>query len=128
MAQPDAPLPDDRSAPPHHPAATIRLRGSIRRADVRGLCADAGPVIADCLPLAEVVCDVDGVAPVALPALDVIARLALVARRSRHRIRLEHASPALIELLNLCGLADLLGGGASEELGDRPSDDQASAR
>ena len=114
LAQPDAPLPDSRSAPPDDPAATIRLRGSIARADVGSLCAGAALLIAACPPEGDVVCDVDGVAPAALPAVAVIARVALVARRNRKRMRLEHASPALIELLGLCGIAQLLDDGRED--------------
>jgi hypothetical protein len=52
-----------------------------------------------------------------LPVLDAIARLALSARRNGQSFRLEHASPALLDLIKWCGLWDELvreGSGADE--------------
>jgi hypothetical protein len=43
-----------------------------------------------------------------MPAVEVLARLALIGRRGRYRMLLEHASPAIIDLLALCGLAEVL--------------------
>jgi hypothetical protein len=55
-------------------------------------------------------CDLRGVDDPGLPVVEVLARLAALGRRNRHRLRLEHASPAILDLLVLCGLADVLGG------------------
>lgn len=55
-------------------------------------------------------CDVFKTGPVALPTIDVLARIALAARRSRRDIRLEHASPTILELLELCGLREVIAG------------------
>jgi hypothetical protein len=107
LAEPLASESDAASTPLDNPPRTIRLRGSIERGDVDAVCAralgsfatpDAGPVA----------CDLGGVDAPRLPVVDVLARLALIGRRSRHRMRLEHASPAILELLALCGLADVL--------------------
>ena len=57
-----------------------------------------------------------------LPTVDVLARLVLAARRGRSEMRLEHASPAILELLELCGLAEVL---ACAEPGAAPSEGSA---
>jgi len=107
LAKPLAPQPDAASAQLEHPRRTIRLRGSVERADVASVCARASADLAGC-PAGDVSCDVEGVEDPALPVVEVLARLALIGRRNRHRMRLEHASPAILELLRLCGLADVL--------------------
>ena len=74
---------------------------------------DACAVLAAC-PADTVACDISATGPAALPTVDVLARLALAARRSRRDLRLEHASPAILELLALCGLDAILRGAAEE--------------
>jgi hypothetical protein len=107
LAEPLAPQPDAASTPLDDPPGTIRLRGSIARADVADVCACAAGAFATA-GVETVACDLRGIEDPALPIVDVLARLALIGRRSRHRMRLEHASPAILELLALCGLADVL--------------------
>lgn len=51
-----------------------------------------------------VVCDVAGLGPAGLAAVNLLARLQLTARRSGGRIRLRGPSPALCALLDLVGL------------------------
>lgn len=51
-----------------------------------------------------VVCDVAGLGPPGLAAVNLLARLALTARRAGGRIRLRDPSPALCALLDLVGL------------------------
>jgi hypothetical protein len=109
LAEPLAPQPDAASMPLDDPPRTIRLRGAIERADVDAVCARAARTFASA-DGGTVACDLAGVEDPALPVVDVLARLALVGRRSRHRMRLEHASPAILELLALCGLSDILRG------------------
>jgi len=46
--------------------------------------------------------------------VDVLARLQLEARRGGGSISLRGSEPALVELLELCGLADVLGCNAEE--------------
>jgi hypothetical protein len=53
-----------------------------------------------------VVCDVGGVEPAAV-VVDVLARLQLAARRRGCRLRLERASPELLELVEFMGLSDV---------------------
>ncbi|GGW33962.1 ABC-type transporter Mla MlaB component [Streptomyces albaduncus] len=51
-----------------------------------------------------VVCDVGGLGPPGLAAVNLLARLQLTARRAGGRIRLRGPSPALCALLDLVGL------------------------
>ncbi|MEU0289613.1 STAS domain-containing protein [Streptomyces sp. NPDC006147] len=53
---------------------------------------------------AVVVCDVAGLGPPGLAAVNLLARLQLTARRAGGRIRLRDPSPALCALLDLVGL------------------------
>ncbi len=77
------------------------------RDDVPHVAEVASEALADCPP-GIVDCDVGATDPPTLPTIDVLARLALAARRTRREVRLEHASPAILELLRLCGLTDVL--------------------
>jgi hypothetical protein len=60
--------------------------------------AAGGPLTADCRDIVDP----------QLPAVDAVARVALAAARARRPFRLEHASPALVHLLRLCGLDEAL--------------------
>ncbi|WP_406725859.1 STAS domain-containing protein [Streptomyces sp. GD-15H] len=51
-----------------------------------------------------VVCDVGGLGPPGLAAVNLLARLQLLARRTGGRIRLRDPDPALCSLLDLVGL------------------------
>jgi hypothetical protein len=123
LAKPLAPQPDAASTQLERPHRTIRLRGSVERADVDAVCARASSDLASCAP-GVVSCNVENVEDPALPVVEVLARLALIGRRNRHRMRLEHASPAILELLRLCGLADVLVG-ARDGASDRDADGDA---
>ena len=87
-------------------SSPMRLPASIDRGDVPAIverwrafveCDDPPPP-----------CDARDLADPRLPTIEVLAFLALAARRRRRELRLEHASPALIELLELCGLAAIV--------------------
>jgi hypothetical protein len=82
------------------------IRGPIARADLDGL---TGRVCALLRKSARGValCDVEGVEPDAV-TVDALARLQLGATRTGCRVRLRNASPALLELVALMGLADVL--------------------
>ena len=110
MDETRVPRPDSASPAPDDAPRAIELGGSIERADVESVCARASDAIR---PgggghAGTVVCRLSGLVGPALPAVEVLARLALHARHNRQRIRLEHASPQLVELLALCGLAEVL--------------------
>ena len=53
------------------------------------------------------VCDLSGVQPSAA-TIEALARLAVALRRQGSRLRLCHASPELIELIEFMGLAEVL--------------------
>ena len=85
----------------------IRLGGRIERSEVASLATHASGTVVACGP-GVVNCDVGAVAGASLPTIAVLARLALVARQTRRELRLEHASPDLLELVELCGLHEVL--------------------
>jgi hypothetical protein len=61
-----------------------------------------------------VICDVGILAPDAV-TVDALARLQLNARRHGHELVLRGASTQLLELLDLCGLREVLGPEPSRE-------------
>jgi ABC-type transporter Mla MlaB component len=105
LAEPDAPQRDAASAPLIDSSGTVHLEGRIDRADVGDLCARLERLLrtGDPGPLR---CDIGKVDEAAIPAVDVLARLVLAARRENREVRLEHASPEILELAALCGLLD----------------------
>jgi ABC-type transporter Mla MlaB component len=89
---------------PH--TVAFAIRGPITRADLPGLCDRVCGLLTES-GAGVVLCDVCDVEPDAV-TVDAIARLQLAARRSGCRIRLREASPALCELVDFMGLADVL--------------------
>jgi ABC-type transporter Mla MlaB component len=88
---------------PHEVAFAIC--GPISRADLPGLCDRVCAFLGESSMLAR--CDVAGVEPDAV-CVDALARLQLAARRRGCLVRLENASPALLELVDLMGLTHVL--------------------
>ncbi|MFE4666238.1 STAS domain-containing protein [Streptomyces sp. NPDC056716] len=85
------------------PPAEIVLAGPVTRDEVTGLCDDVRTLLA-ATGAPAVVCDVAGLGPPGLAAVDLLARLELAARRSGGRIRLRAPDLALRALLDLVGL------------------------
>ncbi|WP_153539031.1 STAS domain-containing protein [Streptomyces sp. RB17] len=83
--------------------AVLVLRGPVTRDEVAGLCARVRTLLAG-RGARVVVCDVGGLGPPGLAAVDLLARLELAARRAGGRIRLRDPDPALPALLDLVGL------------------------
>ena len=81
------------------------IRGPITRADLPGLCARVCSVLSGAGQVVR--CDVAGVEPDAV-TVDALARLQLAATRCGCSICLCNASPALLELVELMGLANVL--------------------
>jgi len=82
------------------------VRGPISRSDLQGLCDRVCAVLRQsAAPLA--LCDVATVEPDAV-TVEALARLQLAARRLGCQVRLENASPALVELVSFMGLEDVL--------------------
>ncbi|MFJ5261273.1 STAS domain-containing protein [Streptomyces sp. NPDC088387] len=95
-----------RTGLPHVDAMTpaeIVLAGPVTRDEVTGLCDDVRALL-EATGAPVVVCDVAGLGPPGLGAVDLLARLELAARRSGGRIRLRDPDPALHALLDLVGL------------------------
>ena len=70
-------------------------------------CRRSGLAVSDGLG-SDLVCDVAAVHHANLGAVDALARLALTARRHGLGLQVERSPRALVELLDLCGLAGLL--------------------
>ena len=87
----------------------VTIRGVIDRAsavrvgdEVRDLLRATGATL--------VVCDVGGLTQPNAATVDAVCRIRLAARRQRCRLRLRHASPKLLDLLDLMGLCDVVEG------------------
>ncbi|MFI9612961.1 STAS domain-containing protein [Streptomyces sp. NPDC052023] len=83
--------------------AEIVLAGPVTRDEVTGLCDDVQALLED-TGAPVVVCDVGGLGPPGLATVDLLARLALTAKRAGSGIRLRDPDPALHSLLDLVGL------------------------
>ncbi|WP_369197195.1 STAS domain-containing protein [Streptomyces djakartensis] len=89
------------------------LPGPVDRDEVRGLSDDVRALLRGG-GARVVVCDVGGLGPPGLAAVDLLARLQLAARRAGGRIRLRDPDPALCALLDLVGLRFEVEGQAEE--------------
>jgi ABC-type transporter Mla MlaB component len=100
---------------------TFAVRGPITRADLRGLRDRVCALMSQCGG-ADLVCDVHGVEPDAV-AVDALCRLQLAAQRHGCKVRLQHASAELLEVVAFMGLTEAL----PQESGhaDRPVDPAA---
>ncbi|MFJ3303329.1 STAS domain-containing protein [Streptomyces sp. NPDC086549] len=83
--------------------AVLVLPGPVAKDEVAGLCDDVRALL-EVTGAGVVVCDVGGLGPPGLGAVDLLARLQLTARRAGGRIRLRDPDPALHALLDLVGL------------------------
>ncbi|MDF3298245.1 STAS domain-containing protein [Streptomyces tropicalis] len=83
--------------------AVLVLAGPAGRHEAAGLCDEVRGLLA-ATGAGLVVCDVGGLGPPGLGAVDLLARLELAARRAGGRIRLRDPDPALHALLALVGL------------------------
>jgi|RhiMethySRZTD1v2_1073278.scaffolds.fasta_scaffold1731620_1 ABC-type transporter Mla MlaB component len=92
---------------PRPDTVELAFRGPIARSDLPGLC-DRVCAILGATRSAVALCDVAGVDPDAV-TVDALARLQLAARRHGCQVILRNASPALLDLVELMGLADVLG-------------------
>ncbi|MFI9152233.1 STAS domain-containing protein [Streptomyces sp. NPDC053367] len=83
--------------------AVLVIAGPVTRDEVTGWC-DAVRTLLTADDARVVECDVAGIGPPGLAAVDLLARMQLTARRSGGRIRLRDPDPALHALLDLVGL------------------------
>jgi ABC-type transporter Mla MlaB component len=94
--------------------AVLVLAGPVTREEVAGLCERVRTLLLAGGGSRVVVCDVGGLGPPGLAAVDLLARLELAARRAGGRIRLRDPDPALPALLDLVGLRFQMEGQAEE--------------
>jgi ABC-type transporter Mla MlaB component len=83
--------------------AVLVLTGPVTSDEVAGLCDEVRTLL-EASRADVVVCDVAGLGPPGLGAVDLLARLQLAAKRAGGRIRLRDPGPALHALLDLAGL------------------------
>lgn len=94
---------------PSHPnvnpttTPTLTLTGTLDREATHRLCEEVRATL-QATGAEVLVCDVAGLGPPILAAMDALARLQLTARRAGARIRLRDPAPDLRELLHLVGL------------------------
>lgn len=93
--------------------AVLVLPGPVSKDDVPRLSDDVRARL-EATGAGVVICDVAGLGPPGLAAVDVLARLQLAALRAGGRIRLRGPSPALRALLDLVGLRFELEGQVEE--------------
>jgi ABC-type transporter Mla MlaB component len=87
-------------------AVQFAVHGPIARQDLPGLCDRVCRVFAESSGV-ELICDVRSVAPDAV-TVDALARLQLAAHRNGCKVRLQNASPQLVELVEFMALDDVL--------------------
>ncbi|MFD7432738.1 STAS domain-containing protein [Streptomyces sp. NPDC059818] len=89
----------------------LTVSGRLTRSAVPGLCAELEALLATADTRVTVVdCDVGGLVHPDLAAVEAVARLSLVARRSGgRRLRLRGTPPELRLLLDLVGLDEVVG-------------------
>jgi len=85
----------------------LGIGGPIARGDGPGLC-ERVRMLLERNDADLVVCDVGALAYPDAVTVDALARLQLTARRLGRSIGLRHASPELVELLELTGLGDVV--------------------
>jgi ABC-type transporter Mla MlaB component len=98
------------SSPPPPPppgAILVDLDGPVARGDALALCRQLERRLAK-QRTGGVICDVATLSQPDLATLDALARMQLTARRCGARLQLQGATPGLIGLLALTGLAEAL--------------------
>jgi hypothetical protein len=86
---------------------TFTVGATVTRTDVPALCADLAALLRG-RGHGVVTCDVGGVTRPTVVTVEALARLRVVARRHGWRLVLRGASPGLLRLVALLGLADAL--------------------
>jgi ABC-type transporter Mla MlaB component len=86
---------------------TFVVGAKVTRADIPGLCAVLGVLLRD-HPADVVIVEVGRLAHPDVASVEALARLGLTARRSGARLTLSGATPDLLRLVRLLGLAEAL--------------------
>jgi anti-anti-sigma regulatory factor len=89
----------------------VTIRGVFDRSSAARLGGEVGDLLR-ATGASLVVCDVGGVTRANAAAVDAVCRFRLAARRLGCRLRLRHASPELVDLLDLMGLCDVVEDGS----------------
>lgn len=84
--------------------AVLVPAGPVTRDEVAGLCAEVRALLEATAGAGVVLVEIVGPGPPGLGTVDLLARLALTARRAGGRIRLRDPGPGLRALLDLVGL------------------------
>ncbi|GAA4805641.1 hypothetical protein GCM10023220_39200 [Streptomyces ziwulingensis] len=83
--------------------AVLVLPGPVSKEAVPRFCDEVRALL-EATRAGVVVCDVGGLGPPGLAAVELLARLQLTARRCGGRIRLRDPTPGLLSFLDLVGL------------------------
>jgi ABC-type transporter Mla MlaB component len=94
-------------SPPNAGTVVIAIGGHIERGDVTALC-DRIEAILETGDATTLICDVGRLVRPNAAVVDLLARLTVVTRRLGREMRVTNASSYLQELLELCGLSDVL--------------------
>jgi len=94
-------------SPPGAPTIVVAIGGHIGRGDVTALC-DRIEAILETGDATTLICDVGLLVRPNAAVVDLLARLTVVTRRLGREMRVANASTYLQELLELCGLSDVL--------------------
>ena len=95
------------AAPDESPPSTFRVGPRVDRADIPGLCERAQRQMEE-IAADRLTCDLSSIVDPDAVTVDALARLQLTARRLGRHVLVEHASPALRELLALMGLSGVV--------------------
>lgn len=88
-------------------AIVVVIDGPVERDGVAALCRRVGALVESC-DARVVVCDVSAIGAPDLAAVDLVARVHLVARRLGAHAAVTRASPELVRLVAFAGLAGIV--------------------
>jgi ABC-type transporter Mla MlaB component len=94
-------------SPPSARTVVVAIGGHIERGDVTALC-DRIEAILETGDASALICDVGCLVRPNAAVVDLLARLRVVTQRLGREMRVTNASRYLQELLELCGLSDVL--------------------
>lgn len=89
-------------------SVVVALTGPVDADRLAAACTSLG-LLLDTSDACLVVCDVGALAGAHTATVDAVARIALTARRHGRPVHVRHANPSLRHLLELMGLADVVG-------------------
>lgn len=94
-------------SPPSARTIVVAIGGHIERGDVAALC-DRIVAVLETSDASTLICDVGCLVKPNAAVVDLLARLKVMARRLDREMRVTNSSRYLQELLELCGLSDVL--------------------